>query len=229
MIKKFKALYNKEIESFNLVINGYNYEVIMQDLPLHDGTCTLTSTFNEDKLQIIISRNSISCSYAMYSMLYEILYLILTRNQISTIKLDYIRNTLVPQLTLGLFNFLNTNYFDVEEEDEYSFDKCSFIVGGNSLNIGGFNYNIIYTNEDLINKYTGEKCYGVTYSLEQEIHVSNQYAEQLVNITLIHEILHAIIHSRNIEMEIDEEENLVEHLSHELNMFLKCNKLVISK
>ena len=213
----------------HLVINGYNYKIIMQDLPLHDGTCTLTSTFKEDTLEIIISRNSISCSYAMYSLLYEILYLILTRNQISTIKLDMVRDTLVPQLTLGLFSFLNTNHFDIDQEDEYTFDKCSFIVKDNKLNIGGFIYNIIYTNEDLVNKYTGEKCYGVTYSLEQEIHISDQYAEQLVNITLIHEILHAIIHSRNIEMDIEEEENLVEHLSHELNMFLKCNKLVISK
>lgn len=229
MINEFKALYRKEIESFNVIINGYNYKVVMQDLPLHNGADMLTSTFNEDDLTITISRHNISCSYAMYSFLYEVLYLILMRNGISTISTEYMRDTLVPQLNLAIFGFLNSNFFKIEQEENYRFDKCNFLVSDNKLNIGGFIYNIIYTDEELFNKYTGEKCYGVTYNLESEIQISTKYAEQLVNITLIHEILHALIHSRGIELEVEPEESLVEHLSHELNMFLKCNRLVISK
>lgn len=65
------------------------------------------------------------------------------------------------------------------------------------LNILGYEYEVIYTDDANKLMINNQLCFGLVDYVNQQIFISNQQHPDMMQETLIHEILHAIDHLMN--------------------------------
>lgn len=90
----------------------------------------------------------------------------------------------------------------------------------NAIKIGSMTYSVKITNEPIILNH--QECKGIIEYDDLTIKISNKIAKQRQEETFIHEILHGIIHERNLILE--DEEMIVEEISKCLYQVIKDNK-----
>lgn len=91
----------------------------------------------------------------------------------------------------------------------------------NHLNILGLDFKVEYVNGN-DNKLNNELCGKINWQ-EQEIYLDNSFNKQLILITLLHEIIHALDHELHFEFR----ENDIDRLAIGLFQVLKENKLLV--
>lgn len=97
------------------------------------------------------------------------------------------------------------------------------------VRIGSMDYDVILTDEKIINK-DGEECLGLTDHNLHEIKIStNLQNEQGQEKTFLHEIIHAMIEERNLDFESITEEILAEDLSTILYQVIRDNPEMFTK
>lgn len=79
------------------------------------------------------------------------------------------------------------------------------------------------SNEDLKSEFWGDTRYKPA-----SIRICESMAEDEVKITLVHEIIHAILHERGFDQESDDE-SMVDGLAHALRMLAKQNPELIKE
>lgn len=77
------------------------------------------------------------------------------------------------------------------------------------------------SSEDLKGEYWGDTRYK-----QASIHICEGMADDEVKITLVHEIIHAILHERGFDQQ-NEDEAMVDGLAHALRMLAKQNPELI--
>ena len=65
------------------------------------------------------------------------------------------------------------------------------------LNILGYEYEVIYTDDANKLMINNQLCYGLVDYVSQQIFISSQQHPDMIQETLVHEILHAIDHLMN--------------------------------
>lgn len=89
----------------------------------------------------------------------------------------------------------------------------------NKIKIGSMQYEVIKTDKPIL--LDNEVCNGIIDNENLLIEISNNRAIQKQEETFIHEILHGIIHERNLILE--DEEMIVEEISKGLYQVIKDN------
>ena len=97
------------------------------------------------------------------------------------------------------------------------------------VRVGSMDYNVILTDEKIINQ-DGEECLGLTDHNLHEIKIStNLQNEQGQEKTFLHELIHAMIEERNLDFESITEEILAEDLSTILYQVIRDNPEMFTK
>lgn len=91
-----------------------------------------------------------------------------------------------------------------------------------TVRVGSVFYKIVKTRKKL--KLNNEHCAGVIHYETLTIELDIKRSQSLVERTLLHELIHAIVKERNILLEgVDDEEIVVTELSHGLHQVILDN------
>ena len=93
-----------------------------------------------------------------------------------------------------------------------------------SIQIGCYQYQVIETAKPLV--LNGKECGGTINYREQIIEISNQMGPQAMEQTFWHEVVHAIVHYRNVSLKEASEETIVDEIATGLYGLMKTNGLL---
>lgn len=92
------------------------------------------------------------------------------------------------------------------------------------ITIGCYEYKVVETDKPLL--LNNRECNGIVDYSNQTIEISNQYSQQTMEQTFWHEVIHAIIHYRNLNLKESDDENIVDEIATGIYGLMKANGLM---
>ncbi len=92
----------------------------------------------------------------------------------------------------------------------------------NKIRIGGMDYEVSKSNKVLV--LEGKECFGIIYYNKHLIEINDNIGDiQQQEQTFLHEVVHGIIHERNLDLKNSDEESIVDELATALHQIIRDN------